>query len=157
MRRYSCKLSLRLLLNTKMDEHGEETDNIFGKTRFIVAVVILFSDGDVPPRVDAHLDEERVVLDVLPLLEQLVRHELGEAEPQLVHLPARPLKVGPVGVGDEALDDVARPPPVLALVEQREADRVLEGPLEDGVELAGQDFDIDGHVGALAAAVAVDE
>ena len=95
----------------------------FGKTRFIVAaevvilllLLVLFSDGDVPPRVDADLDEEGVVLDVLALLEQFVRHELGEAEAELVDLPARPLEVGPVGVGDEALDDVARPPPVLAL------------------------------------------
>ena len=136
----------------------------FGKTRFIVAaevilllLLVLFSDGDVPPRVDADLDEEGVVLDVLALLEQFVRHELGEAEAELVDLPARPLEVGPVGVGDEALDDVARPPPVLGLVQQREAHRVLERPLEDGVVLAGQDLDVDGHVGTLAAAVPVEE
>ena len=137
----------------------------FGKTRFIVAKVLLLmssllpllSDGDISPGVDADLDEEGVVPDVLALLEELVGHELGEAEAELVDLPAGALEVGPVGVGDEALDDVAGAPPVLGLVEQREADGVLEGPLQDGVVLAGQDLDVDGHVGALAAAVPVQE
>ena len=34
---------------------------------------------------------------------------------------------------------------------------MLERPLQDGVVLAGQDLDVDGHVGTLAAAVPVEE
>ena len=57
-------------------------------------------------------------------------NKLGKAESQLVGLPAGPLEVGPAGVGDEGLDDVARHLAVVSLVQQGEAHRVLEGPSE---------------------------
>lgn len=104
-----------------------------------------------------HLDpqEHGVVLDEVPLLEHLVRHEPREAEPQGVRLLAGSLEVLPRRVRYEALDYVARLFRTRRLVEKGERDGVGEGPPQEGVVLAGQDFYVDRYVGVFACPVAV--
>lgn len=109
------------------------------------------------------LDEDAVVSDVVPLLDLLVRDELGVAKAQgalvqRVAAAAGLLEVLPVGVGVEGLGDVLGfGQRRVALVQDGESHLVGEGPLQQVVVLAGQHADVDGEVGALAAAVAVEE
>lgn len=109
------------------------------------------------------LDEDAVVSDVVPLLDFLVRDELGVAEAQgalvqRVAAAAGLLEVLPVGVRVEGLCDVLRfGERRVALVQDGERHLVGEGPLQQVVVLSRQDADVDGEVGALAAAVAVQE
>ena len=84
---------------------------------------------------------------------------MGNPEPERVRLlnSRGPGKVGPVGIGQERLDDVDGRLAFRGLVQKRETDGVLEGPLEDGVVLSRQDLDVDGHVRVLPGPVAVDK
>lgn len=92
-----------------------------------------------------------------------MRDELGVAEAQgalvqRVAAAAGLLEVLPVGVGVEGLGDVLGfGERRVALVQDGESHLVGEGPLQQVVVLAGQHADVDGEVGALAAAVAVEE
>lgn len=109
------------------------------------------------------LDEDAVVSDVVPLLDLLVRDELGVAEAQgalvqRVAAAAGLLEVLPVGVRVEGLRDVLGfGERRVALVQDGESHLVGEGPLQQVVVLSRQHADVDGEVGALAAAVAVQE
>ena len=109
------------------------------------------------------LDEDAVVSDVVPLLDLLVRDELGVAEAQgalvqRVAAAAGLLEVLPVGVGVEGLGDVLGfGERWVTLVQDGESHLVGEGPLQQTVVLPRQHADVDGEVRALAAAVAVEE
>lgn len=93
----------------------------------------------------------------MTLLGHLVGDEARKAKAQGVGLAARPLEVLPGRIGYEALDDVAGLLGDHGLVEDGEGDAVGEGPAQQGVVLARQDLYVDGDVGALAGAVAVQE
>lgn len=92
-----------------------------------------------------------------------MRDELGVAEAQgalvqRVAAAAGLLEVLPVGVGIEGLGDVLGfGKRWVALVHDGESHLVGEWPLQQAVVLSGQHADVDGEVGALAAAVAVEE
>ena len=92
-----------------------------------------------------------------------MRDELGVAEAQgalvqRVAAAAGLLEVLPVGVGVEGLGDVLGfGKRWVALVHDGESHLVGEWPLQQAVVLSGQHADVDGEVGALAAAVAVEE
>lgn len=92
-----------------------------------------------------------------------MRDELGVAEAQgalvqRVAAAAGLLEVLPVGVGVEGLGDVLGfGKRRVALVHDGESHLVGEGPLQQAVVFSGQHADVDGEVGALAAAVAVEE
>lgn len=109
------------------------------------------------------LDEDAVVADVVPLLDLLVRDKLGVAKAQgalvqRVAAAARLLEVLPVGVGVEGLGDVLGfGKRRIALVQDGESHLVGEGPLQQVVVLSGQHADVNGEVGAFAAAVAIEE
>ena len=55
--------------------------------------------------------------------------KLGEAQPGLIDIHVGALKVEPVGVGDEAPDNVAGTPLVFGVVKLKEAEVVLEGAI----------------------------
>lgn len=77
---------------------------------------------------------------------------------QRVAAAAGLLEVLPVGVRVEGLGDVLGfGKRRVTLVQDGERHLVGEGPLEQVVILSGQDADVDGEVGALAAAVTVQE
>lgn len=109
------------------------------------------------------LDEDEVVSNVVPLLNLLVRDELGvpEAQGALVQRVAAAaglLEVLPVGVWVEGLCDVlgfgeGR----VALVHDGECHLVGEGPLQQVVVLSRQHPDVDGQMGAFSAAVPIQE
>lgn len=109
------------------------------------------------------LNEDAVVSNVVPLLNLLVRDELGVAEAkgalvQRVAAAAGLLEVLPVGVWVEGLCDVLGfGERRIALVQDGEGHLVGEGPLQQVVVLSRQHPDVDGQVGALAAAVPVQE
>lgn len=92
-----------------------------------------------------------------------MRDELGVAEAQgalvqRVAAAAGLLEVLPVGVGVEGLGDVLGfGKRRVALVHDGESHLVGEGPLQQAVVLSRQHADVDGEVGALAAAVTVQE
>ncbi len=92
-----------------------------------------------------------------------MRDELGVAEAQgalvqRVAAAAGLLEVLPVGVGVEGLGDVLGfGKRRVALVQDGESHLVGEGPLQQAVVLSGQHADVDGEVGALAAAVTIQE
>lgn len=89
------------------------------------------------------LDEDAVVSDVIPLLDLVVRDELGVAEAQgalvqRVAAAAGLLEVLPVGVGVEGLRDVLGfGKRRVALVQDGESHLVGEGPLQQAVVLSG--------------------
>lgn len=109
------------------------------------------------------LNEDTVVSNVVPLLNLLVRDELGVTEAkgalvQRVAAAAGLLEVLPVGVWIEGLCDVLGfGQRWVALVQDGEGHLVGEGPLQQVVVLSRQHPDVDGQVGALAAAVPVQE
>lgn len=108
-------------------------------------------------------EEDGVVTDVVPLLDLLVRDELGVAETQRalvqrVPAAARFLEVLPVGIRVEGLRDMLRfGQRRVALVQNGEGHLVGEGPFQQVVVLAGKHADVDGQMRALSAAVAVQE
>lgn len=109
------------------------------------------------------LDEDAVVSDVVPLLDLLMRDELRVAEAQgalvqRVSGAAGLLEVLPVGIWVECFSDVLGfGERGVALVQEGESHLVGERPLQQVVVLSGQHADVDGQVGAFAAAVAVEE
>lgn len=108
-------------------------------------------------------EEDGVITDVVPLLDLLVRDELGVAETQRalvqrVPAAARFLEVLPVRIRVEGLGDMLRfGQRRVALVQDREGHLVREGPFQQVVVLAGQHADVDGQMRSLAAAVSVEE
>lgn len=109
------------------------------------------------------LDEDAVVSYVVSLLDLLVGDELRVAEAQGALVQRVPgaaglLEVLPVGIRVERFSDVLGfGQRGVALVQEGESHLVGEGPLQQVVVLPGQHPDVDGQVGALAAAVAVEE
>lgn len=109
------------------------------------------------------LDEDAVVSDVVPLLDLLVRDELGVAEAQgalvqRVAAAAGLLEILPVGIRVEGLGDVLGfGKRWVALVQDGESHLVGEGPLQQAVVLSRQHADVDGEVGAFAAAVTIEK
>lgn len=109
------------------------------------------------------LDEDAVVSDVVPLLDLLVRDELGVAEAQgalvqRVAAAAGFLEILPVGIGVEGLGDVLGfGKGWVTLVQDGESHLVGEGPLQQAVILSRQHTNVDGEVGAFTAAVSIEE
>lgn len=97
-------------------------------------------------------EEDGVVTDVVPLLDLLVRDELGVAKAQRaliqrVSAATWFLEVLPVGIRVEGLRDMLRfGQRRVALVQNGEGDLVGEGPLQQAVVLAGQHSDVDGQM-----------
>ncbi len=110
--------------------------------------------------VGPNLEEQRVVLDIVAQLKDAVRHKPRKSESQLIRILAsrRPHEIRPLRIRNEGLDNVDGAAAIRILIEQREGDRMAERPFEHGVRFAaGQDFDVDGHVAAFAAAVSIRE
>ncbi len=135
---------------------------VFSVTHRVTALFFFYrrSHSNTLTWVGPNLEEERVVLDIVAQLKDAVRHKPGKSKSQLIRILAsrRPHEIRPLRVRNEGLDHVDGAAAIRILIEQREGDRMAKRPFKHGVRFAaGQDFDVDGHVAAFAAAVPIRE